>query len=56
MMKRMKKRLSLMLLAMVLLLSSCGQKPVFSVSTNEDNSISITAAPATATASISGAR
>lgn len=32
-----------MLLAMVLLLSACGQKPVFGVSTNEDNSISITA-------------
>jgi len=43
MMKRMKKSLSLMLLAMVLLLSACGQKPVFGVSTNEDNSISITA-------------
>ena len=43
MMKRMKKSLSLILLAMVLLLSACGQKPVFSVSTNEDNSISITA-------------
>ena len=42
-MKRMKKILSLMLLAMVLLLSACGQKPVFGVSTNEDNSISITA-------------
>ena len=42
-MKRMKKSLSLMLLAMVLLLSACGQKPVFGVSTNEDNSISITA-------------
>ena len=39
----MKKILSLMLLAMVLLLSACGQKPVFGVSTNEDNSISITA-------------
>ena len=43
MMKRMKKSLALMLLAMVLLLSACGQKPVFGVSTNEDNSISITA-------------
>ena len=43
MMKRMKKSLSLILLAMVLLLSACGQKPVFGVSTNEDNSISITA-------------
>ena len=43
MMKRMKKSLSLMLLAMVLLLSACGKKPVFGVSTNEDNSISITA-------------
>ena len=43
MMKRMKKSLPLMLLAMVLLLSACGQKPVFGVSTNEDNSISITA-------------
>ena len=32
-----------MLFAMVLLLSACGQKPVFGVSTNEDNSISITA-------------
>ena len=39
MMKRMKKSLALMLLAMVLLLSACGQKPVFGVSTNEDNSI-----------------
>ena len=43
MMKRMKKSLALMLLAMVLLLSACGQKPVFGVTTNEDNSISITA-------------
>ena len=43
MMKRMKKSLALMLLAMVLLLSACGQKSVFGVSTNEDNSISITA-------------
>ena len=43
MMKKMKKSLALMLLAMVLLLSACGQKPVFGVSTNEDNSISITA-------------
>ena len=43
MMKRMKKSLALMLLAMVLLLSACVQKPVFGVSTNEDNSISITA-------------
>lgn len=43
MMKRMKKSLALILLAMVLLLSACGQKPVFGVSTNEDNSISITA-------------
>lgn len=43
MMKRMKKSLALMLFAMVLLLSACGQKPVFGVSTNEDNSISITA-------------
>ena len=43
MMKRMKKSLALMLLAMVLLLSACGQKTVFGVSTNEDNSISITA-------------
>lgn len=43
MMKRMKKSLALMLLAMVLLLSACGQKPVFGVSTNGDNSISITA-------------
>jgi len=43
MMKRMKKSLPLMLLAMVLLLSACGQKPVFGMSTNEDNSISITA-------------
>ena len=43
MMKRMKKSLALMLLAMVLLLSACGQKPVFGVSTTEDNSISITA-------------
>lgn len=42
-MKRMKKSLTLMLLAMVLLLSACGKKPVFGVSTNEDNSISITA-------------
>ena len=40
---RMKKSLALMLLAMVLLLSACGQKSVFGVSTNEDNSISITA-------------
>lgn len=43
MIKRMKKSLALMLLAMVLLLSACGQKPVFGVSTNEDNSINITA-------------
>lgn len=43
MMKRMKKSLALMLLAMVLLLSACGQKPVFGVSTDEDNSINITA-------------
>ena len=43
MMKRMKKSLPLMLLAMVLLLSACGQKSVFGVSTNGDNSISITA-------------
>lgn len=43
MMKRMKKSLPLMLLAMILLLSACGQKTVFGVSTNEDNSISITA-------------
>ena len=42
-MKRMKKSLFLMLFAMVLLLSACGQKPVFGVSTNEDNSISINA-------------
>ena len=42
-MKKRKKSLALMLLAMVLLLSACGQKPVFGVSTNEDNSISITA-------------
>ena len=38
----MKKILPLLLLA-ALLLSACGQKPVFGVSTNEDNSISITA-------------
>lgn len=43
MMKRMKKSLPLILLAIALLLSACGQKPVFGVSTNEDNSISITA-------------
>ena len=43
MMKRMKKSLPLMLIAMVLLLSACGKKPVFGVSTNEDNSISVTA-------------
>ena len=43
MMKRIKKILPLMLLAMVLLLSACGKKPVFGVSTNEDNSISVTA-------------
>lgn len=43
MMKRMKESLPLLLLAMVLLLSACGQKPMFGVSTNEDNSISITA-------------
>lgn len=43
MMKRRKKSLPLMLLAMVLLLSACGQKSVFGVSTNGDNSISITA-------------
>ena len=39
----MKKSLPLMLLAMVLLLSACGKKPVFGVSTNEDNSIIVTA-------------
>ena len=39
----MKKSLTLMLLAMVLLLSACGKTPYFGVSTNEDNSISITA-------------
>lgn len=43
MMKRMKESLPLLLLAMVLLLSACGQKSVFGVSTNGDNSISITA-------------
>lgn len=43
MMKRMKESLPLLLLAMVLLLSACGQKPVFGMSTNGDNSISITA-------------
>ena len=43
MMKRMKESLPLLLLAMVLLLSACGQKHVFGVSTNGDNSISITA-------------
>ncbi len=43
MMKRMKESLPLLLLAMVLLHSACGQKPVFGVSTNGDNSISITA-------------
>lgn len=43
MMKRMNKSLTLILLAMALLLSACGEKPVFGVSTNEDNSISITA-------------
>lgn len=42
-MKRMKKSLFLILFAMVLLLSACGQKPVFGVSTTEENSISITA-------------
>ena len=42
-MNRRRKSLPLMLLAMVLLLSACGQKHVFGVSTNEDNSISITA-------------
>ena len=31
------------LLLLVLLLSACGQKPLFSVSTNEDNSISVAA-------------
>jgi len=45
MMKRMKKSLALMLLAMVLLLSACGQKPVFGVSTNEDNSITADRGP-----------
>ena len=43
MMKRMKKCLPLMLLAMLLLLSACRQNPIFGVSTNGDNSISITA-------------
>ena len=43
MIKGRKKSLPLVLLAMVLLLSACGKKPVFGVSTNEDNSISITA-------------
>ena len=43
MIKGMKKSLPLVLLAMVLLLSACGKKSVFGVSTNEDNSISITA-------------
>jgi hypothetical protein len=38
----MKKKLFTVLLAM-LLLSGCGQKPMFGVSTNDDNSISITA-------------
>ena len=39
----MKKSWFLMLLAMMFLLSACGEKPVFGVSTNEDNSISVTA-------------
>ncbi len=42
-MNRMKKRLLPALFAMLLLLSACGKKPVFGVSTNEDNSISVTA-------------
>ena len=37
------KKLIPILLTAVLMLSACGQKPVFGVSTNEDNSISITA-------------
>ena len=37
------KRIMLPLLFAMLLLSGCGQKPMFGVSTNEDNSISITA-------------
>ena len=43
MMKSIKKSLPLMLLALVLLLSACGKNPVFGVSTNEDNSIRVTA-------------
>ena len=37
------KKLLPLFLAVILLLSACGKKPVFGVSTNEDNSISITA-------------
>lgn len=43
MIKRIKKSLPLMLLVMVLLLSACEKKAVFSVNTNNDNSISVTA-------------
>lgn len=39
----MKRILPLFFLAAALLLTACGQKPVFGVSTNADNSISITA-------------
>ena len=38
----MKKILAILLLS-VLLLTACGSKPVYGVSTNEDNSISVTA-------------
>ena len=37
------KKLLVFLLLAVLLLSACGQKPVYGVSSNEDNSISVTA-------------
>ena len=43
MIKRITKSLPLMLLVMVLLLSACEKKAVFSVNTNNDNSISVTA-------------
>lgn len=41
--RRIKKASPLILLATALLLSACGQKPVFGVSTEEDNCISVTA-------------
>ncbi len=37
------KKLLPLLFAAILLLSACGKKPVFGVSTNDDNSISVTA-------------